>query len=168
MIIARTVSRWRIRGHSFHGVRQRRGCASECGGGSRSRVRSVAGDARGCEFPKPPQWQHPREFCGPSTTCLGATHHLWREMHFAPTKRLTLVEIRPGSTMQSAKQSTTCGAERASEFEDEGSNASGEEDVEVPIVEEVPPVRPSVRVDRVGLNSWTSGVCQSCFRTGPL
>ena len=55
-----------------------------------------------------------------------------------PTRRLTLVGVRPGSTMHCAEQSTTSGAETsevASEFEDEGSNASGEEDVEVPIVE---------------------------------
>ena len=48
-------------------------------------------------------------------------------------------------------------SEVASEFEDQGSNASGEEDVEVPIVEEVPPVRPSVRVQRAGfelLDQW--------------
>ena len=39
----------------------------------------------------------------------------------------------------------TSGAETsevASEFENEGSSASGEEDAEVPIVEEVPPVCP--------------------------
>ena len=58
-----------------------------------------------------------------------------------------------------AEQSTTSGAETsevASEFEDERSSASGEEEVEVPIVE-VPPVRPSVRVQRAGfelLDQW--------------
>ena len=62
--------------------------------------------------------------------------------------------------MHCTEQSTTFGAETsevASEFEEEGSNASGEEDVEVPIVEEVPPVRPSVRVLRAGfelLDQW--------------
>ena len=62
--------------------------------------------------------------------------------------------------MHYAEQSTTSGAETselASEFDDEGSYASGEEDAEVPIVEEVPPVRPSVRVQRAGfefLDQW--------------
>ena len=66
-----------------------------------------------------------------------------------PTRRSTLVGVRPGSIMHCAEP--TSGAEMsevASEFEDEGSNASGEENAEVPIVEEVPPVRPSVRVQR--------------------
>ena len=77
-----------------------------------------------------------------------------------PTRRLTLVGVRPGSTMHCVEQSTTSGVETsevASEFDDEGSNASGEEDAEVPIVEEVPPVRPSVRVQRAGfelLDHW--------------
>ena len=77
-----------------------------------------------------------------------------------PTRRLTLVGVRPGSTIHAVEQSTTFGAETsevASNFEDEGSNASGEEDAEVPIVEEVPPVRPSVGVQRAGfelLDQW--------------
>ena len=157
-----------------------------------------------------------------------------------PTRRLTLVGVRPGSTMYAVEQSTTSGAETsevASNFEDEGSNASGEEDAEVPIVEEevehdsaeedvvvseagemaeeeaeveeVPFRLPGVATLRaaffsldvvrlteefeerasvmksvprffegqsarqsesngLGLNSWTSGICQSCFRSGPL
>ena len=62
--------------------------------------------------------------------------------------------------MHCAEQSNTFGAETsevASDIEDEGSNASGEEDAEVPTVEEVPPVRPSVRVQPAGfelLDQW--------------
>ena len=60
-----------------------------------------------------------------------------------PTRRLTLVAARPASTMYVAEQSTTSGAETsevATEFEDEGSSASGEEEVEVPLRGDMPTV----------------------------
>ena len=103
-----------------------------------------------------------REFCGSDLARrVWEGHTIFAEN---PTRRLIVVGVRPGSTMHCADESNISGAETSevpSEFED-----SGEEDAEVPIVEEAP-VRPSVRVQRAGFELLDQWICQS-FRTGPL
>ena len=48
--------------------------------------------------------------------------------------------------------------------EEAGSVASGDENVEVPVVEMVPLVRPTAAVLRQHSLGWTSGIWRKCFR----
>ena len=78
-------------------------------------------------------------------------HTIFGEKCTSPHKAVDFGgRVRPASTLYVEEQSTTSGAETsevASEFEGPTS----------------PPISHGL-----GLNSWTGGICQSCFRTGPL